>query len=180
MEQVDVRKPGPGELLVQMVATGVCHTDISVGSLPAGSSLIAIYPRVLGHEGTVKCITIFCRFDYADVLGAGSGYVKEVGPGVTRARPGDPVLLSFSSCHECEICRAGHYANCLEQRRLFFEGMQHVFAATHPHEEINGAFFGQSSFANLSIVREQSVVNVEHLVRSKEEMQLLSPLGCGK
>lgn len=179
LEQVDVREPGPGELLVQMVATGVCHTDISVGSLPAGSSPIAIYPRVLGHEGTVKCITIFCLFDHADVFGTGSGYVKEVGPGVTRARPGDPVLLSFSSCHECEICTAGHYANCLEQRKLFFEGMQQVFAAKNPHEEINGGFFGQSSFANLSIVREQSVVNVEHLVRSKEELQLLSPLGCG-
>ena len=52
MENVTVRKPGEGELLVEMVGSGICHTDALVGGLPAGSAPIAFYPRVLGHEGT--------------------------------------------------------------------------------------------------------------------------------
>ena len=51
MEEVNVRKPGEGELLVEMVASGVCHTDALVGGLPGGMGPIAFYPRVLGHEG---------------------------------------------------------------------------------------------------------------------------------
>lgn len=51
MEDVDVRKPGEGELLVEIVASGVCHTDALIGGLPNGAAPIAFYPRVLGHEG---------------------------------------------------------------------------------------------------------------------------------
>lgn len=51
MEDVQVREPGDGELLVEMAATGVCHTDALIGSLPDGAAPIAFYPRVLGHEG---------------------------------------------------------------------------------------------------------------------------------
>jgi Zn-dependent alcohol dehydrogenase len=51
MEEILLRPLQPGELLVEMVATGVCHTDAFVGSLEAGSAPIAFYPRVLGHEG---------------------------------------------------------------------------------------------------------------------------------
>lgn len=52
MEEVGLREPGEGELLVEMVATGVCHTDALVGGIPGGAAPIAFYPRVLGHEGT--------------------------------------------------------------------------------------------------------------------------------
>lgn len=51
MEEVSVRDLQEGELLIEMVATGVCHTDALVGSIPAGASPIAFYPRILGHEG---------------------------------------------------------------------------------------------------------------------------------
>lgn len=51
MEEVGVREPGEGELLVEMAATGVCHTDSLIGELPGGAAPIAFYPRVLGHEG---------------------------------------------------------------------------------------------------------------------------------
>ena len=51
MEDVGVRKPGDGELLVEMVASGVCHTDALIGGIPGGAAPIAFYPRVLGHEG---------------------------------------------------------------------------------------------------------------------------------
>ncbi|KAK4546329.1 hypothetical protein LTR36_002006 [Oleoguttula mirabilis] len=161
MESVDVREPGEGELLVEMVASGVCHTDALVGGLPSGAVPIAFYPRVLGHEG--------------------SGYVKSVGSGVTVAQPGDPVLLSFAFCDKCEICRAGHHSNCNDFYELNFGGPYKTFglASKSGEPEISGAFFGQSSFANFSIVRQCSVVNAKDLVRSKEELQLFAPLGCG-
>ncbi|KAK0772803.1 hypothetical protein LTS16_006028 [Friedmanniomyces endolithicus] len=102
MEDVGVRKPGDGELLVEMVASGVCHTDALIGGIPGGAAPIAFYPRVLGHEG--------------------SGYVKEVGAGVTAAKPGDPVLLSFAFCNKCAICKNGHYSNCNDFNDLNFGG----------------------------------------------------------
>lgn len=51
MEEVSLRPLQEGELLVEMVATGVCHTDIMVGSIPSGAAPFAFYPRILGHEG---------------------------------------------------------------------------------------------------------------------------------
>ncbi|KAM0700629.1 hypothetical protein Q7P35_012350 [Cladosporium inversicolor] len=161
MEDVSVRKPGEGELLVEMVASGVCHTDVLIGGLPNGAAPIAFYPRVLGHEG--------------------SGYVREVGPGVTVAKKGDPVLLSFAFCKSCAVCEAGHNSHCNSFNELNFGTQPNVFGAKDDaaNPSIPGAFFGQSSFASLSIVRECSVVNASSLVSTKEELQLLSPLGCG-
>jgi Zn-dependent alcohol dehydrogenase len=133
---------------------------VLIGGLPNGAAPIAFYPRVLGHEG--------------------SGYVREVGPGVTVAKPGDAVLLSFAFCKSCELCSAGHHSHCNSFNELNFGTQPAVFGAKDDdgsNPTIPGAFFGQSSFASLSIVRECSVVNASSLVSSKEELQLLSPLG---
>ncbi|KAF2718927.1 NAD(P)-binding protein [Polychaeton citri CBS 116435] len=157
IEDVDLRPLGEGELLVEMVATGVCHTDALIGSLPDGVAPMAFYPRVLGHEG--------------------SGYVKDVGPAVTVAQPGDPVLLSFSYCNQCEVCKAGHYSNCNAFNDINF-GPQSGFQLKDG-KNCGGQFFGQSSFAALSIVRQCSVVNAKGLIKDKKELQLFSPLGCG-
>ncbi|KAK3653979.1 hypothetical protein LTR56_004391 [Elasticomyces elasticus] len=161
MEDVSVRKPGDGELLVEIVASGVCHTDVLIGGIPGGAAPIAFYPRVLGHEG--------------------SGYVKAVGNGVTVANVGDPVLLSFAFCNECAICKAGQYSHCNDFNALNFGGPYRDFhlASKDGEPEVGGQFFGQSSFANLSIVRQCSVVNAKDLVKNKKELQLFSPLGCG-
>ena len=132
-----------------------------MGGLPNGAAPIAFYPRVLGHEG--------------------SGYVREVGSGVTVAKVGDPVLLSFASCNSCEVCTSGHHSHCNGFNDLNFGPQPPVFGAKDDpsNPTIPGAFFGQSSFASLSIVRECSIVNATSLVSSKEELQLLAPLGCG-
>jgi len=159
MEDVYVRKPKEGELLVEMVASGICHTDALVGSLAGGASPIAFYPRVLGHEG--------------------SGYVKEVGPNVTVAKPGDPVLLSFAFCDDCAVCKAGHKSHCNDFMPLNFGDVNRSFGSESGKEDIGGCFFGQSSFANLSIVQQCSVVNAKDLVKDKRELQLFAPLGCG-
>ncbi|CAK3798693.1 Aryl-alcohol dehydrogenase [Lecanosticta acicola] len=161
MEEVSVRPLEEGELLVEMVATGVCHTDALIGGLPGGSSPIAFYPRILGHEG--------------------SGYVREIGPNVTCAKPGDAVLCSFAFCNRCEICKAGHHSNCNSFNELNF-GPANVFhlASKSGEPEVGGTFFGQSSFANFSIVKQCSVVNASNIgVEDKKDLQLFAPLGCG-
>lgn len=100
---------------------------------------------------------------------------------MTAAKEGDPVLLSFAFCNDCAICKAGHYSNCNNFNELNFGGPFKNFALASKggEPEIGGAFFGQSSFASLSIVRECSVVNAKSLVKSKEDLQLFAPLGCG-
>lgn len=100
MEEIFVRRPQEGELLVDMVASGVCHTDALIGGIPGGAAPIAFYPRVLGHEG--------------------SAYVREVGPGVIVAKPGDSVLLSFAFCDKCATCKDGHHSHCPDFTELNF------------------------------------------------------------
>lgn len=118
----------------------------------------------------------------------GAGYVRQVGPNVTAARVGDPVLLSFSACQTCQCCRRGHPAHCHNFDPINFESTQanRVFwdadadlstVSTEPN--ISGQFFGQSSFASWTLVQEESVVNVSGLVEGREDLQLLAPLGCG-
>lgn len=54
MEEVTTRTIKDDELVVEMVASGICHTDILIGSIPGGAAPIAFYPRILGHEGVQK------------------------------------------------------------------------------------------------------------------------------
>jgi Zn-dependent alcohol dehydrogenase len=103
---------------------------------------------------------------------------------VRVAQVGDPVILSFSACKACEPCETGHPAHCVNFNPINFEVEPDnlVFsedASTATEPSIYGRFFGQSSFASYSIVREESVVNVRGVVDTKSELQLLSPLGCG-
>ena len=146
---------GPTDVLVEMVATGICHTDLMITAPPYFSS-----PRVVGHEG--------------------SGYVRAVGEGVRKdLKVGDPVLLSFDHCGECESCGDEHPAYCEQFMALNIPCVPDVFRSEDEKEEIAGKCFGQSSFAGLSVVKEACVLNARDLVRSKEELQLFAPLGCG-
>jgi aryl-alcohol dehydrogenase len=83
IEQLELDEAGPGEALVRIVATGVCHTDaITVhGDLPMP------FPCVLGHEG--------------------AGIVEAVGDGVTHVAVGDHVIIGWPACGTCKHCPAG-------------------------------------------------------------------------
>lgn len=139
-------------------------------------STLACLVTKVRDESSLGCGTIHYL-----TTSIGSGYVKEIGPGVIVAEPGDPVLLSFAFCGKCELCKDGHHSHCPNFNTLNFGGPYRIFGlASKPGEpEIGGSFFGQSSFANLSVVRECSVVNVKGLIRDKKELQLFAPLGCG-
>ena len=140
----------PDEVLVRMIATGICHTDLVFSFMPAEH--MGPYPKVLGHEG--------------------SGYAEAVGSDVKHIQAGDPVLLSFASCAACKDCTDGHPSYCQKFAALNYGNEQKLYS------EASGQFFGQSSFANLSIVKACSVVSVKGLV-SDEELKMYSPMGCG-
>ncbi|MFT4306130.1 MAG: alcohol dehydrogenase catalytic domain-containing protein, partial [Microbacterium sp.] len=88
IEDVELDDIRPDEVLVDVVAVGMCHTDLS-----AASGIIPFpLPAVLGHEG--------------------AGRVRAVGAEVTRVAVGDAVLMTFTSCGRCTACRSGHPAYC--------------------------------------------------------------------
>jgi aryl-alcohol dehydrogenase len=154
VREVTVDAPRAGEVLVRMVAAGLCHTDLTVraGGIPF------VLPGVLGHEG--------------------AGVVESVGPGVTKVTPGDKVLLSFTSCAHCTACRAGHPAYCdTWLPRNLISGTRDDGSATlyRDGDAIGGHFFGQSSFARHALADERSVVRVD----DDAPLEVLAPLGCG-
>jgi len=151
-----LRSPHEHEVKVRILAAGLCHSDVFVSCIPAGGPIA--YPRVLGHEG--------------------AGIVEEVGPGVTVAQVGDPVLLSYNYCSECDLCKADQQAYCLNWPRLNVLGEKGIFE-TSSGDSLDAKFFGQSSFAGVSIVNEGSVVNVKGLIKDHDELKLMAPLGCG-
>jgi len=96
--EVDLREPGPGEVLVKIGGAGVCHSDLHVMEYPAGILPYAV-PFTLGHEN--------------------AGWVERVGPGVAGVQPGDPVIVySVWGCGRCAACRVGAENYC-EQAPLF-------------------------------------------------------------
>lgn len=149
-------EPGPNEVLVRMLASGICHTDIFCGTVPDG--MYGVYPKVLGHEG--------------------SGYVEAIGSKITTVAVGDPVLLSYTYCGDCDLCSEKNQTYCQSfdvQNGFCREKMWDMKDSS---ETVGGKFFGQSSFSSLSLVDENSIVNVKDLVKPNDEndLKLLSPL----
>ncbi|UXY18066.1 NAD(P)-dependent alcohol dehydrogenase [Streptomyces cynarae] len=154
LSEVELADPGPGEALVRMVATGLCHTDLGVAS----GGLPFPLPGVLGHEG--------------------AGIVEAVGPGVTGVEPGDHVVLSFTSCGGCRNCRDGHPAYCATWLPLNLIGGRRADGSSTISRDgtpLGGHFFGQSSFAERALVDERSLVKVDPEV----PLASIAPLGCG-
>jgi aryl-alcohol dehydrogenase len=153
LEQVDIEQPRAHEVLVRIVATGMCHTDLVVrdGGLPPAP------PVVLGHEG--------------------AGVVERVGDGVTKVRPGDHVVLTFASCGRCSSCLRGKGGYCADVMAHNFRGARPD--GTSPLSQdgsvIHGVFFSQSSFATQAIATEGNIVKVP----ADLPLELLGPLGCG-
>lgn len=152
-ETVPVPRPGPREVLVRVVAAGVCHTDVSAYLGRRSLSL----PMVLGHEG--------------------AGIVEEVGEGVDHLAPGDHVVLSIIvSCGECAACRAGRYSICPVGRDSVFSG---VMPDGTTRLSLGGGrlhhFFCQSSFAEFAVVPARSAVRI----RAEMPLTVAATLGCG-
>jgi len=96
LEPLEMRGPKDDEVLVRMVATGICHTDLKY----AGSTSPLPKPVVLGHEG--------------------AGIVEAVGASVRKVAKGDHVVLTFGSCGACPSCRDAEPAYCYDLAALNF------------------------------------------------------------
>ncbi|KAH6629375.1 hypothetical protein C7974DRAFT_413179 [Boeremia exigua] len=160
MEKVQLREPGEDELLVKIIASGVCHTDIAISTFPPDAPGFEPYPKVMGHEG--------------------AGIVERVGSKINHVKKGDKVLLSFDFCNndDCRACEDDTPGYCDEfhTKNLFNQPDVYQLDGGKP---AGGLFFGQSSFSSIALVKGTSVLNVEQLVKDEEELKLFAPMGCG-
>lgn len=177
MENVVLRETQRNELLVEMVASGICHTDLFFAHAPEGA--LGPFPRVLGHEGKRSCTAlrmVMLETAILTALSLGIGWVRAVGEDVTVAAVGDAVSLSFASCADCKACAASHPAYC-HNFPLVNYGAAPAYKRTNA-EDLAGYFFGQSSFASYSNVLQSSVVNISKWVENERDMYNYAPLGC--
>ncbi|HHQ5749796.1 TPA: NAD(P)-dependent alcohol dehydrogenase [Klebsiella pneumoniae] len=152
IKDVEVAPPGKDEILVKIVATGVCHTDAVMRDNPG----VVPMPAILGHEG--------------------AGIVASVGEAVSGIRVGDHVVLSYAACHHCENCLSNHPSACEDFNTLNFGGRRED--GTTPYrlgDQDLSLFFGQSSFSQYVVTRASNAVVVDPEV----DLTLLGPLGCG-
>jgi len=152
VERVQLDDPGDGEVLVEVKAAGVCHSDLHVarGDWPTPT------PLVLGHEG--------------------AGVVRAIGPGVTRVAAGDAVVLCWApACGECPSCLAGAAVLC---DRLETTTYRHQLPSggtrLHCGGEPVAAFLGTACFAEYVVVAEAGAVRVPPQV----PFEVLATLGC--
>jgi aryl-alcohol dehydrogenase len=152
IEALELDPPRSDEVLVRLVATGICHTDIAVHHREDSP-----VPSILGHEG--------------------AGVAEAVGAAVRKVRSGDHVVLSFMSCGRCRQCQSGEPAYCEKLNALNFTSTREdgSVSAHGPHGPICNHFFGQSSFATYTLANERNVVKVPKSLR----LDVLGPLGCG-
>jgi len=154
IEEVDVQGPKAGEVLVRLVATGVCHTDAYTlsGQDPEGA-----FPCILGHEG--------------------GGVVEEVGPGVTSVKPGDHVIPLYTpECGECKFCTSGKTNLCQKIRVTQGQGLMPDGTSRF---SINGKqilhFMGTSTFSEYTVLPEIAVAKIN----KEAPLEKVCLLGCG-
>ncbi|MEM9289362.1 MAG: alcohol dehydrogenase catalytic domain-containing protein [Pseudomonadota bacterium] len=132
LEDLVLRALKPGEILVEMKATGICHTDFFAGSLSPG-------PMVPGHEG--------------------AGVISAVGPDGDKTRIGQRVALTFDSCGECPRCLDDDPAYCHSALELQF-GLDKSFKRSGG-DDVSGGFFKQSSFATFAIASDRNTIPID-------------------
>ncbi|MEV0388856.1 NAD(P)-dependent alcohol dehydrogenase [Nonomuraea sp. NPDC050643] len=154
---LELDDPRPGEVVVRMVSSGVCHTDLIMRDQWYPVPL----PAVLGHEG--------------------AGVVEAVGDAVRHVAPGDHVVLTFNSCGGCRMCDQGRPAYCDGFFGCNFAGARPDGTSPLRRAEgggrdvVHGVFFGQSAFATHALASGRNVVKVD----ADAPLELLGPLGCG-
>ena len=153
IDTLELDRPRHDEVLVQIVASGMCHTDLHGRDGYYGTP----FPAVFGHEG--------------------AGIVRDVGKSVTKLASGDHVIISFPWCGTCPSCRADVPAHCLHQWDLKMRGTRPDGSTLLRKGEspVYSAFFQQSSFGTFAISQEPWVVKV----RRDAPLEMLGPFACG-
>jgi S-(hydroxymethyl)glutathione dehydrogenase/alcohol dehydrogenase len=154
LETIDLDGPREGEVLVEIKATGICHTDEFTLS---GADPEGIFPAVLGHEG--------------------AGIVVEVGKGVTSVRKGDHVIPLYTpECRQCEYCLSRKTNLCITLRATQGKG---VMPDGTSRFSCDGApvyhYMGTSTFSNLTVLPEIAVAKI----RPDAPFEKVCYIGCG-
>ena len=154
VEDVDLEGPKAGEVLVELKATGVCHTDEFTRS---GADPEGLFPAIFGHEG--------------------AGIVREVGPGVTSVAPGDHVVLLYTpECRQCKSCLSRKTNLCTAIRATQGKGLMPDGTSRF---SIKGKpihhYMGCSTFANYTVLPEIACAKV----RSDAPFETICYIGCG-
>ncbi|MBN1614201.1 MAG: NAD(P)-dependent alcohol dehydrogenase [Deltaproteobacteria bacterium] len=149
IDEVELDEVRSNEVLVRIVGTGLCHTDLFF------KDLIPL-PAVFGHEG--------------------AGIVEKIGNAVTAVQPGDRVAISYNSCGFCKNCLRGMPFYCVNWNAFNYSGARGdgSMPITKDGAPLYGSFFGQSSLADFSLATERNVVKVPDDV----PLEILGPLGC--
>ncbi len=149
IDTIDVDPPGPGEVLVEIKATGLCHTDLS--AVEGKTSAMIHFPGIAGHEA--------------------GGVVVEVGPGVTSLAVGDHVIpFMCSECGHCSYCQSPKTNLCEEM----FTGHDQVSRCSCNGQRLF-SFFDLGTFANFGVYREINLAKV----RKDAPFEQIAYLGCG-
>ncbi|MDZ7789848.1 MAG: S-(hydroxymethyl)glutathione dehydrogenase/class III alcohol dehydrogenase [Xanthomonadales bacterium] len=154
LTEIDVEGPRAGEVLVEIVATSVCHTDAYTLS---GADPEGLFPSVLGHEG--------------------AGIVREVGEGVTSLAEGDHVIpLYTAECGRCKFCTSGKTNLCQAVRATQGQGLMPDGTSRFSlHGKPLHHYMGTSTFSRYTVLPEVSLAKV-----SKEApLDKICLLGCG-
>jgi S-(hydroxymethyl)glutathione dehydrogenase/alcohol dehydrogenase len=154
IEEVDLEGPRAGEVLVEMMATGICHTDAYTLS---GMDSEGVFPSILGHEG--------------------AGVVREVGAGVTGVRVGDHVIPLYTpECRQCKSCLSRRTNLCTAIRSTQGQGLMPDGSSRF---SLNGKpiahYMGCSTFSNFSVMPEIAVAKV----RADAPFDKICYIGCG-
>lgn len=154
IEEIEIADPKEGEVLVRIVATGVCHTDAFTLS---GEDPEGLFPAILGHEG--------------------GGVVEAVGPGVTSLAPGDHVIpLYTAECRQCRFCHSGKTNLCQAVRATQGKGlMPDGTSRFSKGGKTIYHYMGTSTFSEYTVLPEISLAKI-----SKEApLEKVCLLGCG-
>ncbi|WP_313349173.1 S-(hydroxymethyl)glutathione dehydrogenase/class III alcohol dehydrogenase [Paracoccus sp. (in: a-proteobacteria)] len=153
--EVNLEGPKAGEVMVEIKATGICHTDEFTLS---GADPEGLFPSILGHEG--------------------AGVVVEVGPGVTSVKPGDHVIPLYTpECRQCASCLSGKTNLCTAIRATQGQGL--MPDGTSRFSMLDGTpiyhYMGCSTFSNYTVLPEIAVAKV----REDAPFDKICYIGCG-
>ena len=154
IDTVQLEGPKAGEVLVEIKATGVCHTDAYTLS---GADPEGLFPAILGHEG--------------------AGVVVETGPGVTSIAPGDHVIPLYTpECRQCKFCTSGKTNLCGAIRATQGQGLMPDGTSRFSHGgDTILHYMGTSTFANYTVVPEIALAKI----RPDAPFDKVCYIGCG-
>ena len=152
--ELDLEGPKAGEVLVEIMATGICHTDAYTLD---GLDSEGLFPSVLGHEG--------------------AGIVREVGAGVTSVKPGDHVIPLYTpECRQCKSCLSGKTNLCTAIRATQGKGLMPDGTSRFSHKgQTIFHYMGCSTFSNFTVLPEIAVAKI----REDAPFQTSCYIGCG-